>query len=384
MRDISLQGTVRLTERSLNLMSDRNEMWDRFRVAIVGCGNISQSYGAALQERNDLELLGAFDRNPGRSAAFCSAYGGTPYPALEALLHDPRLDVVVVLTPHSSHAEIVRQCLHAGKHVHVEKPMAASYKEACELVALAEEKHLRLGASPFVFLGEAHRAAITKIRSGGLGEVRLIYAEANWGRIESWHPNPRPFHEIGALWDVGIYPLTVLTAFFGRVRRVSAFAQTLLAERRDKTGRAFPVGYPDYVCANLEFASGPLCRLTAGFYAHRLMTRQNGMEFHGDLGSLRMNSWSAPDAEVEAANYGGEFEPVPYVRPRSPGVDWAAGVVEIASALNEERSHRTGGAHAAHVIGVLEAIDRSFQGNCPQTIHSDFELPVLDGEIPQS
>ena len=51
-------------------------------------------------------------------------------------------------------------------------------------------------------------------------DKRAAYAEVNWGRIESWHPAPQAFYEVGALFDVGVYPLTLLTALFGPARHV--------------------------------------------------------------------------------------------------------------------------------------------------------------------
>src|SRR5690606_38686142 len=99
--------------------------------------------------------------------------------------------------------------------VYSEKPLALTAAQAQEHVQLAASRGLRLGCSPFTFLGAAQLAAWRAVEDGSLGTVRLAYAEVNWGRIESWHPAPQPFYEVGALFDVGVYPLTILTAFFG-------------------------------------------------------------------------------------------------------------------------------------------------------------------------
>ena len=96
-----------------------------------------------------------------------------------------------------------------------EKPLALRASEAHELVALAAARGLRLGCSPSTFLGEAQQTAAALIRSGRLGTVRAIYAEVNWGRIETWHPAPAPFFDVGALVDVGVYPLTLVTTMLG-------------------------------------------------------------------------------------------------------------------------------------------------------------------------
>src|SRR5690606_761425 len=113
---------------------------------------------------------------------------------------------------HTAHARVTEQCLLAGKHVYSEKPLALDYAAARRLVALAERRGLRLGCAPATFLGEAHQTAWKLVRRGRIGPIRVIYAEANHGRIEWYHPAPEPFFAIGPMWDVGVYPITAITA----------------------------------------------------------------------------------------------------------------------------------------------------------------------------
>src|SRR5204862_274384 len=81
-------------------------------------------------------------------------------------------------------------------------------------------------------------------------------AEANWGRIERWHPSPESLYEVGPLVDVGLYPLTILTAMFGPVRRVVAYAKTLEPERTRSDGTTFTLPTPDLEVAGHELADG--------------------------------------------------------------------------------------------------------------------------------
>ena len=110
-----------------------------------------------------------------------------------------------------------------------------------------------------------------------------MYAEVNWGRIASWHPDPGPFYDVGALWDVGVYPLTMLTAIFGPARRVFAYGDVIHPDRVTEEGRKFHIDTPDFVVALVELENGPLVRLTTNFYV-AIQTKQSGLEFHGDEG----------------------------------------------------------------------------------------------------
>ena len=71
---------------------------------------------------------------------------------------------------------------------------------------LPTTRGLRLGCSPSTILGEAQQTAAAWIRDGRLGTVRAIYADVSWGRIETWHPAPAPFFDVGVLVDVGGLP----------------------------------------------------------------------------------------------------------------------------------------------------------------------------------
>ena len=348
---------------------------NKLRVAVVGCGNIAGPYAKTMQPFEQIELVGAADIDPQRAQDFVATYGGTAYPSLEALLADDQVDAVVNLTIHHAHPAVITQCLEAGKHVHTEKPLAMTYAEAKPLVDLAEAKGLRLSSSPITFMGEAQQTAWKVIRDGQLGTVRVAYAEVNWGRIESWHPAPGPFYEVGALYDVGVYPLTVLTTIFGPARRVTGYGTVLHPDRVTKEGVPFHIETPDWVVAAVELANGTVVRLTTNFYVGH-HTKQKGIEFHGDLGSLHLDSWQNFHAGVELAEFGKKYEPVTLLKEPYQGTEWGRAVAELADALTEGRPQRATGAQAAHVVEICEAITTSLKQGGPVEVTSDFTPPT--------
>jgi predicted dehydrogenase len=323
----------------------------------------------------ELEIAGATDVDPAAAASFVARFGGIAYPSLDDALADPAVDAIVNLTSHGVHADVTAAALRARKHVHTEKPMASSYDEARDLVELAEASGVRLSSSPITFMGDAQETAWRLIASGAIGTVRVAYAEVNWGRIETWHPRPEPFYRVGPLVDVGVYPLTVLTAMFGPARRVSAFAATVLPERLALDGVSFSSAAPDWGVASIELESGVVVRLTTSFYVAQ-HSKQSGIELHGDDGSLHLSSWQDFDAAVEVAPYRGEYLPVVVPSP-FPGIDWGKAVAELAAAVAGTAPQRATGAHAAHVIEILDAIQSSAAEGRPVTLTSSFEPPAV-------
>jgi predicted dehydrogenase len=347
-------------------------------IGIVGTGNVAGGYARDALIHPEIRVVAATDLDPERAATFAAANGYRAHTSLADLLADSAVDIVLNLTVHHAHYEVTKAALRAGRHVYSEKPLALSSSEAHELVDLANARGVRLGCSPSTFLGEAQQTAAGLIRGGRLGTVRAIYAEVNWGRIETWHPAPAPFLDVGVLVDVGVYPLTLVTTMLGPARSVRAWGWDLKPERVTLDGTPFRIGSPDLIVAAIELGSGPVLRLTASFYVGRPAKLIGNLEFHGDDGSLAISSFKDFSATIEVGPYGGDYEAVPPVRPAFHGTAWARGIAEMASAIAEDRPHRASAEQAAHVVDILDAAARSMRDNGRRIeVSSSVVLPPL-------
>lgn len=342
-----------------------------FRVAIVGCGNIARTYASQISGFEGMTILGFQDLDRSRAEAMVAEYGGKVYADLAEVTADAAVDLVVNLTIHTAHYEVIRTCLEAGKHVHTEKPLSMTYTEASELADLAEAKGLRLSSAPVTWMGNAQQLAHKHLLSGVIGEIGLAYAEVNHGRIETWHPNPVPFYAVGVVYDVAVYPLTLLTAFLGPVARVQAMSRYVMKHRVGLDGKPFELPRPEFTVALLDFASGTTGRLSANFFAKSPAMRDS-VEFSGTDGNLRLESWFAFDEKVSISKYG----KAPHLiesDPNAPkGAELAMGVRELRDALAENRPHRFSSRHAAHVIEIMEAITTSAKDGSPIDLKSTF------------
>ena len=348
------------------------------RVAMVGCGNIAGAYGEAMRAYRQLEIAGATDLNRAAAEAWVSKNGGKLYSDLGDVLADPSVEAVVNLTIQQAHVDVVTRCLEAGKHVHSEKPLAPTYREARQLVELAEKRGVRLSCAPVTWLGEAQQTAWKRVREGTIGTPRVAYATVDWGRIETWHPNPTPFYAVGPVFDVGVYPLSLLTAWFGPVKKAIAGGGIVLPDRVTKDGQPFTTRTEDWIVAALEFAGGLRARLTANFYVGEPAEKRAGLEIHGDKGSIA-TEWFAATAEVRTGEFGGHYRRVfPVREPAGEGewyCDWAAGLLELWRGLRTGKPHPTSGAHAAHVVEVMESVHRSVREGRAVELTSTFPAP---------
>src|SRR5580704_10074766 len=121
---------------------------------------------------------------------------------LDVALADPQVDAVAIATPAATHFEVAMAALRAGKHVLVEKPLAATYAEGRDLVALAEELRLVLMCDHTY----CYTPAVTKIREimhdGELGELHFFDSvRINLGLVQ---------RDIDVLWDLAPHDLSIL------------------------------------------------------------------------------------------------------------------------------------------------------------------------------
>ncbi len=375
------------------------------RIAIVGCGFVSDYYVSTLPNYPELELVGMLDRDCER-ARRCAAFWNVPhvYETLEELLADKQVEIVLNLTNPRSHYEVSRACLLAGKHVYSEKPLATAFADAEELVRLAAQCGLRITSAPCNCLGETAQTLWKALREGVVGRVHLVYAELDDGlihrmRYRNWiNPsgNPWPYKdefEVGCTLEHAGYYVTWLACFFGPARQVTAFASCQIPDKR--TDAALDVQAPDFSVACIEFQSGVVARLTCSIIA----PHDHALRIFGEEGILSCE---------ECWNYG---SPV-YLKRRTklslwaekhkllsllPGIgarrlplvrrpqfrsyrathrmDFARGPAELAASIAENRPCRMSAEFALHVNEIVLAIQNPAQLGCPRTLVSTFAPP---------
>ncbi len=244
--------------------------------AIVGCGYVADLYMQTLPGLDKLRLLGVWDRDPGRLAAFTAFHKVPAYASMAALLADEQVRMVVNLTNPRSHFEVSLQALEAGRHVYSEKPLGMTMAEAEALVAAAQSRELGLAAAPCNHLSDVVTALQAAIAQGRLGRVMLAQAEmddgmvhrldyANW-RSRSGAPWPaKDEFEVGCTIEHAGYQITPLVRLFGPVRRVTAWNRLLVPERGAEFGSRITA--PDISMGLLEFDGGIVARLTSSIIA---------------------------------------------------------------------------------------------------------------------
>src|SRR6266545_7655215 len=160
---------------------------DPLRIGVVGIGALALrgilphlSHGD-VQDRVRIEAL--CDPVLERAEAAAQRHRvPRAFASIDQMLAEAELDAVTVASPIGLHYQHCRTALEAGKHVHANKTMTTTVREADELIALAEERDLCLVASP----GEVLRPQLTRTRelieSGAIGELAWAICGTPFGR----------------------------------------------------------------------------------------------------------------------------------------------------------------------------------------------------------
>ena len=128
----------------------------KFKVGVIGVGDISRAYLNNLKKYSDVvELYACATRSLEKSRRKAEEYGfKKPYGSGEELIADPEVDIVLNLTTPDVHYYYNLEALKAGKHVYSEKPLAATFAQGQEIMTLAKEK-TSMSAVPRTRLWEA-------------------------------------------------------------------------------------------------------------------------------------------------------------------------------------------------------------------------------------
>ena len=209
---------------------------------MVGTGFIGVVHVEALR-RLGVQVHGVVGSSHERAAERARQAGLPPaYDSFEAMLADPRVDVVHVTSPNHLHHKHASAALRANKHVVCEKPLAMTSAESAELLHFAEQSGrvhaVNFNLRFYPICQHVHGL----IKEGGLGEVRLVSGHylQDWLLLDTdwnWRLDPKLGGELRAVADIGSHWMDLTTFLTGkRITEVMADLATFIKTRRQPAG----------------------------------------------------------------------------------------------------------------------------------------------------
>jgi len=216
------------------------------KVGVIGIGNMGWHHARVLSLLKDAELVGVADLDSKRGKLAQEQFSCAWFANYEELL--PKVEAVCIAVPTLFHHKVGIHCLEAGKHILIEKPIAASQKEATELIDASNNANRLLQVGHIERFNPAFKE-LTKV----VTEEEVLVLEA---RRHSPHPDRA--NDVSVVLDLMIHDLDLILELANApVSRLAAVGGCSLD------------GPMDYVNATLGFTNGVIASLTASKMSHR-------------------------------------------------------------------------------------------------------------------
>jgi len=321
------------------------------RTGVVGLGYWGPNLIRNLQELETSEVSWICDLDRARLQSI-----GKRYPAARSttsfddLLNDPELEAVAIATPVSTHHPLALAALEAGKHVFIEKPLAASSEEAKELMTVAEERGLTLMPGHTFLYSPPVNMIRDLIRSGELGEIYFIsMSRVNLGLHQS---------DVSVAWDLGPHDFSILRYWLDATpSHVSAMSRSCV----------FP-GIPDVAFINLEYLGGAIAHVELSWLAPSKLRRttvvgSNKMVVYDDVSPEPVRVFDSGVMLRDPQSFG-EFQlsyrtgeiVSPAVQPAEP---LQVEMADFCQAIRSGKAPRSSAELGVAVVRMIEAVDVS-------------------------
>ncbi len=321
-------------------------------MAFIGLGWWGAVLADAALASGKVRVSGGFARTPSSRAEFVAKYGGRDFASIEEVMADPETEAVVIATANSVHKEIALGAARAGKHVHLEKPMALSVSDAKAVEQACKDFGVKLHMGQNFRRWPMFRKAKQIVEGGDLGLVNYTVAtfSNNHGFTAGpdsmrWNATENPG---GPLYSYTIHLGDVMEYLFGNVAEVSAVCA--------KVGGPNP--QEDAAAAILRFESGLLGCISGSYLA----PFHFAFDVQGTEANLSLSTTENPVLKRPVDMMGGV---------EAQTVDLDHDLVEgrllanreqfddLVDAIREDRDPEVTGRHGVRALAIMRAILKS-------------------------
>ncbi len=353
----------------------------KLKVALIGCGSVSNRYIPHLQTSSLIEIVSLCDIKYERAKAQNEKYkvNAATYPHIDAMLAGVPFDMMITTTDMQRHGELNKKALLAGKHVWSEKPMANTYAEGKALLTLAKSRGLRIWGAPAVVNSPQFAFMSKCIQEGKLG--RVASAHGQYGHTgPTWSAF---FYEKGggSMPDLGVYNMATLTGLLGPAKSVMAMTSIVNPERTVDDKGKIKVEAEDNAHILLEHEKGAISHVMCGFnyfdpHGHEAKGQTlHSIQIFGDYGNMRLigYDWEPLGVYLDTS----WTEPAQLLQENAAGYEWQEGATKVAESVVKGIEPRIAAEHALHVLEIIEAARASSAGGRKILLQSSFKWPMV-------
>ena len=353
----------------------------KLKVALIGCGSVSNRYIPHLQTSSLIEIVSLCDIKYERAVEQNKKYNvnAKTYPHIDKMLAGVPFDMMVTTTDMQVHGELNKKALMAGKHVWSEKPMANTYAEGKALLNLAKSKKLRIWGAPAVVNSPQFAFMSKCIQEGKIGKVASAHGQ--YGHTgPTWSAF---FYEKmgGSMPDLGVYNMATLTGLLGPANSVMAMLSIIKPERTVDDKGTIKVEAEDNAHVLLEHDNGVISHVMCGFnffdpHGHEAGNQSlHSIQIYGDKGNMRLIGY---DWETNGVILDNSWDEAPKLMSTDKGgYVWQEGATKVGESLVSHSEPLINVEHALHVLEIIEAARKSSASGMKIKLRSKFKWPIV-------
>jgi predicted dehydrogenase len=316
-----------------------------------------------LNELDDAELVAICDVDADRLALIGRRYeGARQTDDFAEILADSAIEAVIIATPVSTHFRLGMEAIAAGKHVFIEKPLAASASEALQLAGAARDAELTIMPGHTFLYSPPVIAIRNLIAAGDLGEVLFISSSrVNLGLHQS---------DISVVWDLAPHDFSILRYWLGETpTHLTATARACIVPST-----------PDVAFINLEYASGTIAHVELSWLAPSKLRRttivgSEKMVVYDDTSNEPVRIFDSgviPNEPTSFGEYRLTYRTGDIVSPRiDPAEPLFHQLRDFCVSIRERSVPRSSIGVGLEVVRMIEAVDLSLS-------HQSARVEVLD------
>ncbi len=352
-------------------------MGKTWKVAVIGCGSFAHAqYFPNIEKEANAVCVAAVDYVEERAIEACQKYGiAEHYSSVEELIDKCDFDIAIDVASIPEHHAINMAILGAGKHLISQKPAAANVEELTQQIELAKAKNVKFVCVPVHPMRYDLNTAKQWIKDGAIGNAYYIKCNSSHGGPEYFQyrdADPSWFFEpgAGALVDMGVHGLQIVTTVFGPAKRIACMAKTTTPNRMVRSG-AFDGTMikadklPDQYVITLDFGENRMAVVDTGF-AQRA-SKAPAIEIFGDQGTICFTESymtnPTPELFIDDIQKGvrGWMKPFMGAKPCKKIISQCCCLADLINSIETGEKPVLSPEHARHVLEIMCKIPQAIE-----------------------
>ena len=360
----------------------------KWRVAVIGCGMFANGqYFPNIAKEANAECVAAVDIVEERAIKACEKYNiPNHYKSVYELIEKCDFDIAIDAASIQAHHEINMSVLAARKHLISQKPAAPTVEQLTEQIEMARAKKVKFVCVPIHPMRYDLNIAKQMMKDGTMGDPYYVKCNLSHGGPEYFQyrdADPSWFFEpgAGALVDMGVHGLQIVTSLFGPAKRLACMAKVTTPVREVRSGayngkQIKADMLPDQYVITLDFGENRMAVVDTGFA--QKASRAPQLEIFGDRGTIAVTKAymtnPIPDVYIDCPEKGirGWISPAQWVNPPKKLISQCCCLRDLIESIENDTEPVLSPEHARHVLEIMCKIPEAIETGAAVNLKTSF------------